>query len=54
MPVYEFACRGCHKKFETVQSIVKFNASKVKCPKCGSKKVDRIWSRVYTVTSKKS
>jgi putative FmdB family regulatory protein len=54
MPVYEFECLDCHKTFETAQSIANFDPGKVECPHCGGKKIDRIWSRVFAVTSKKS
>lgn len=54
MPVYEFDCGKCKKGFEVVRSIHEYDASKVKCPKCGSKKVSRRWSRVSAITSKKS
>ena len=55
MPVYEFRCKDCRKKFTVVQPISRYSAGTVKCPKCGRKKaVERQWSPVYAVTSKKS
>lgn len=54
MPVYEFICNNCRKKFEVMKTIKAYDPKKVKCPKCNSKKVERLWSTVYTVTSKKS
>jgi putative FmdB family regulatory protein len=54
MPVYEFRCNDCRKKFTLVKS-VKESSSTAKCPKCGKRKaVERVWSQVYAVTSKKS
>ena len=54
MPVYEFRCKDCRKKFSVVRP-VRESSGAVKCPKCGKRKpVERIWSRVYAVTSKKS
>jgi putative FmdB family regulatory protein len=53
MPVYEFACRDCQKAFEIVRPMSESSAD-VTCIHCGSRKVERIWSTVYTVTSKKS
>ena len=53
MPVYEFACRDCQKTFEIVRPMSESSAD-VMCIHCGSRKVERIWSTVYTVTSKKS
>jgi putative FmdB family regulatory protein len=54
MPVYEFICNDCQKKFEVVKPIKEYDPKKVTCPKCDSKKVERRWSTVYAVTSKKS
>jgi putative FmdB family regulatory protein len=53
MPVYEFTCQSCHKNFEIVRPIAKASTS-VTCPHCGSTDVQRAWSRVFAVTSKKS
>ena len=54
MPVYEFICHKCEKPFEIVESITDHDPGKVRCPSCKSKKVERRWSRVVAVTSKKS
>jgi len=54
MPIYPFVCRECKKKFEYVRSVADYKPGSVKCPKCGSKKVDRVWSSVFVETSKKS
>ena len=36
MPIYEFICKKCDKKFET---LVRSSASKVECPHCGSEEL---------------
>ncbi|MFH1681411.1 MAG: zinc ribbon domain-containing protein [Candidatus Eisenbacteria bacterium] len=54
MPIYEFQCRTCKKKFQVVRSITEYDPKKVACPKCATKKVDRVWSGVNVQTSKKS
>lgn len=54
MPIYEFNCKACKKPFEIVESLASYDPKKVKCPECGSKRVERRWSTVYAVTSKKS
>jgi len=41
MPIYEFACEKCKKRFE---SLVRPGTAKVPCPDCGSKKVKRRFS----------
>lgn len=54
MPVYEFFCRDCNKPFEVVLSVADYDPQKVECPGCGGKKVERRWSGVSAITSKKS
>ena len=54
MPVYEFACRDCQKPFEIRRPMSESSSADVKCPHCGSTKVERTWSTVDVVTSKKS
>ncbi len=54
MPIYEFVCRECQKAFEVARPISEARATDVKCPSCGSGRVDRTWSHVYAKTSKKS
>ncbi|HXH26150.1 MAG TPA: zinc ribbon domain-containing protein [Vicinamibacterales bacterium] len=53
MPVYEFVCLDCQKPFEVVRSMSE-GTSEVRCPSCGSARVDRRYSHVYAITSKKS
>jgi putative FmdB family regulatory protein len=53
MPVYEFTCRDCQKSFEIVRPMAQSTATTT-CPACGSTRVDRTYSHVYAVTSKKS
>ena len=40
MPIYEFACAPCGKKFEEL-ILRKSDEAEVKCPACGSPKVSR-------------
>jgi putative FmdB family regulatory protein len=41
MPIYEYHCKQCHHEFEKLV----FNSSEeIACPKCESKKVDRMMS----------
>ena len=54
MPVYEFTCRKCNKPFEVVRLIARFDPKKVRCPSCHSRRVERRWTSVFAVTSKKS
>ncbi|MFB3917172.1 MAG: zinc ribbon domain-containing protein [Terriglobales bacterium] len=54
MPVYEYFCESCNKKFEVVLTIHEHDKKKVLCPKCGSDKVHQMAAAFTAVTSKKS
>lgn len=54
MPVYEYVCLNCNKKFSEAMPISEYDPKAAKCPKCRSKRVERRWSTVYVETSKKS
>ena len=41
-------------EIERTETIAEHEALKLKCPKCGSKKVSFVPGNVYVVTSKKS
>ena len=55
MPTYEYACRQCKKTFTDKQTFQEHDEHKqIKCPKCGSLDVQRVISRTFAKTSKKS
>jgi len=54
MPRYEYLCPACSKKFSIVLTIAEHEKGEVKCPKCGSAKVEQQWAAFYATTSKKS
>jgi putative FmdB family regulatory protein len=54
MPIYEYYCKDCEKKFSEVLTIKEHDRKKVRCPKCKSEKVDRIIESFVAMTSKKS
>lgn len=41
MPIYEFQCKKCERRFET---FVRSGRQKVACPNCRSKQVDKVYS----------
>ena len=43
MPLYEYHCKKCERKFETLVSLKDLKSS-VKCPDCGSQETDRLMS----------
>lgn len=54
MPVYEYRCTQCNRKFKVTMTVAEYEKKNVKCPKCGSKKVEQQLAAFYAVTSKKS
>jgi len=54
MPVYEFVCLDCKKKFSESKPISAYDLKKVKCPKCRHRRVERRWSTVHLETARKS
>jgi putative FmdB family regulatory protein len=44
MPIYEYACSGCQKAFEEL-IVRKSDEGEVRCPGCGSPRVNRVMSR---------
>jgi putative FmdB family regulatory protein len=54
MPQYEYTCKGCKKTFSVILTLAEYEKGRVKCPKCGSKKIEQEWATFYAVTSKKS
>jgi len=43
MPLYEYQCKKCDKKFETLASFRELDAP-MKCPHCGSEDTDKLLS----------
>jgi putative FmdB family regulatory protein len=54
MPSYDYRCPKCKKKFTAIISIGEHDAGKVKCPKCGEKKVEQLITAFLVKTSRKS
>jgi putative FmdB family regulatory protein len=54
MPVYDYRCQDCKKKFQLTMAVAEHDKSKITCPKCKSKKVEQQFGAFYVVTSKKS
>ena len=44
MPIYEFECLDCHRK-TTALVMVRERIAEVRCRKCGSANLERLWSR---------
>ena len=49
MPIYEYRCRECRKKFEKIV-LSSTASSRTVCPKCGASKAERLVSRFATAS----
>lgn len=54
MPQYDFECHDCKEHFSKILTLSEYNRGDVKCPKCGSNKVEQVPSSFFAVTSRKS
>lgn len=50
MPIYEFECRDCHRK-TTALVMVRARVDEVRCRKCGSANLEKLFSRFATPKS---
>ena len=53
MPIYEYRCRQCRKKFEHIH-LCTGSTETVCCPHCQSRELDRLISRVRVMKSEES
>ena len=54
MPMYDYHCLGCGKESLVVLTLKEHESSKVTCPKCGSSKLQQLYSPFVAHTTKKS
>ena len=55
MPLYEFMCRKCNKRFEAMQTLSEHGKGKPSCPHCKSARaVEPELSPFFAQTSRKS
>ena len=54
MPLYEYICNGCKKLFSEVLTIKEHETRKIRCPKCQSRKVEKVVESVNVLTARKS
>ncbi len=53
MPIYEYECKKCDKKFELRRNIADSD-KEIKCPKCGEESPKRVFSVFSTALSDSS
>ncbi len=54
MAQYDYKCGKCGKGFTVTMAMSEYDRKKVKCPKCDSTAVARVFSSINVQTSKKS
>jgi putative FmdB family regulatory protein len=54
MPLYEFVCRKCHKKFGEVLTIKEHETKKLHCPKCKSADLEKVIEPFFPKTASKT
>ena len=51
MPVYDFRCQDCRKRFERLLTYTEYDGYSPVCPHCGSKNVQRVIRAVRVSTN---
>ena len=54
MPTYDYKCLDCGKESLMVLTLKDHESSKVTCPKCGSTKMQQLYTSFVAHTTKKS
>lgn len=54
MPIYEYICAKCRKKFSEVLTIKEHDKKTIHCPKCESTNVEKVIEPFYAKTPSKS
>jgi len=54
MPLYEYICQKCNKKFGEVLTLKEHDAKKVRCPKCRSKELEKVIEPFFAKTPSKT
>jgi len=54
MPLYEYICRKCKKRFSELLRIKEHDSKRIHCPKCKSRDVKAVIEPFFAKTSRKS
>lgn len=54
MPLYQYHCGNCNKRFTEQHSMHEHDGRRIQCPKCRSRKVNRVMEPFFARTSNKS
>ncbi|KPJ67912.1 MAG: hypothetical protein AMJ43_02945 [Coxiella sp. DG_40] len=48
MPIYTYTCKKCGKQFDLLIGMT-VNETELKCPKCGNKDIEKIFSGSFNI-----
>jgi putative FmdB family regulatory protein len=54
MPIYEYVCKKCGKRFDLAMTISEHDTKQVQCPHCKNTEVEQQLQAFFAKTSKKS
>jgi len=54
MPIYEYRCTKCRKRFSQQEGIAEHGRKRPACPKCKSRAVEQVYSPFFAKTVRKS
>ncbi|PYP14646.1 MAG: FmdB family transcriptional regulator [Gemmatimonadetes bacterium] len=54
MPIYEYRCTKCRRRFSQQQGIAQHDRRRPACPKCKSRAVEQVYSAFFAKTVRKS
>jgi putative FmdB family regulatory protein len=54
VPIYEFSCRKCGADFTLALTLKEYEKTGAVCPKCKATDVERVYSTLQVITSRKS
>jgi putative FmdB family regulatory protein len=54
MPIYDYRCTKCGKRFSRQEPIAEHGRRRPECPKCGSRAVEQVYSPFFAKTVRKS
>jgi putative FmdB family regulatory protein len=54
VPIYEFSCRKCGADFTLALTLKEYEKAGAACPKCKATDVERVYSTLQVITSRKS
>lgn len=52
MPFYDMKCTNCGEEFNTMSKMSDMEQKLIKCPKCGSNELERIFGNINIIQSR--